>query len=116
MPLAVVILAVVLTACAGVKVSPQRLQVDITPQEVNPGTVVTVRVRAPEGTTKVTGRLDLPGSPVVPLKSRDNGQTWVFVTQIPIDAVWTPGKYRVIIRGIDSQGSELQGESWIDAQ
>ncbi|MBN1594743.1 hypothetical protein JW933_02345 [candidate division FCPU426 bacterium] len=87
----------------------------ITPETVYPGCVVSLQVKAPLGTTDVRGRLDLFGSPVVPLTSDDRGRTWVFITQIPIDAVWQPGKYRAIVEGNGPDGSRLQGEAWVNA-
>lgn len=101
--------------CAGLKPRPMGLTVAITPDTIHPGDVVSVRVDAPEGSRGLRGRLDVSGSPVLPLKTRDQGKTWTFATQIPIDAVWRPGRYKVEIRGEGPGGETLYGETWINA-
>jgi hypothetical protein len=77
--------------------------------------VVKIFVKAPEGTREMLGRLDVAGSPQVPLKTRDQGRTWTFITQIPLAAVWKPGRYRAEVRGTGPDGSVLAGETWITA-
>ncbi|MCK5241969.1 hypothetical protein KAR34_05925 [bacterium] len=101
--------------CAGTQARPDALQITITPEQIYPGCVVSVQVIAPAGTREVTGRLDLLGSPVISLKTKDSGKTWIFITQIPLAAVWQPGKHRVQVQGIARDGSELRGETWIIA-
>ena len=105
-----------LGACAGLPVRHNALEVTIEPDTVYPGVVVSILVLAPPGTREVKGRLDFPGSPAVPLKKADDGVTWTFSTQIPIDAVWQPGRYRALVTGIAADGAELRGEGWIVAQ
>jgi hypothetical protein len=102
--------------CASVQMRPNALQVTITPEQIYPGCVVSAEVIAPPGTREVQGRLDFWGSPVIPLKTKDSGITWTFVTQIPLDAVWEPGKYRIVVNGIAGDGSRVQGEAWIMAR
>jgi hypothetical protein len=108
-------LSLVLGACAGAGVRPDGLQVTISPEKIYPGCVVSISVQAPPGTTNVTARLDFPGSPLIPLKSYAGGQTWIFSTQIPLDAVWQPGKYRAIVEGRTAGGEAVRGEAWIIA-
>ncbi|MEW6516679.1 MAG: hypothetical protein AB1439_07250 [candidate division FCPU426 bacterium] len=102
-------------ACATVPVAGPRLDVTVTPDTIYPGTVVSVRVLAPADTVEVTGRLDWAGSPVVPLKTADQGRTWTFVTQIPWGAVWQPGRYKVLVSGRTAAGESLRGEAWVNA-
>ncbi|NTV51639.1 MAG: hypothetical protein HGA76_01295 [Candidatus Firestonebacteria bacterium] len=104
-----------LPACAGLPVLSGRLEVAVTPEVIHPGDVVKIVVKAPEGTRNVRGRLDVPGSPQLPLKTQDQGKTWTFVTQIPLEAVWKPGRYRAQVRGDGPDGSVLLGETWITA-
>jgi len=104
-----------LSGCAGLPPGPMRLRVSVVPETVHPGDVVRVHILAPAGTREVTGRLDVPGSPVLSLRSRDGGATWDFVTQIPVDAVWKPGKYRVEVRGLLPDDTSVYGETWIEA-
>ncbi len=103
------------TGCAGLMKPAQSLEVNITPQTVYPGSIVTIQVKAPMGTRAVTGRLDIPGSPVVPFKTRDEGRTWTFTTQIPLTAVWTPGRYQIVVQGRAPDGSRCWGETWLAA-
>jgi len=111
-----IVLGLVLAAgCATLPPRPVTLQVRIEPDTIYPGDVVTARVEAPEGTRDAKGRLELPGSPVIPLRTRDNGKTWSFVTQIPIDAVWQPGRYKVVVTAQGPDGVRLIGEAWITA-
>jgi hypothetical protein len=91
------------------------LELSITPAVIHPGDVVRILVKAPAGTKDVRGRLDVAGSPQLPLKTRDQGRTWTLVTQIPLDAVWQPGRYRAEVRGTGPDGSLLVGEAWISA-
>jgi hypothetical protein len=104
-----------LSACASVPLQFGALDVDVTPAVIHPGDVVKITVKAPAGTRDLRGRLDVPGSPTVPLKTRDEGRTWTFVTQIPLDAVWKPGRYRAEVRGTGPEGEPLGGETWITA-
>jgi hypothetical protein len=106
----------VMTGCAGAPLRPTAgVTVAVTPDTVHPGDVVTVRVEVPAGAKTINGRLGVSGSPVLPLRSRDNGRTWTFTTQIPIDAIWQPGRYKVEIRGEGSDGAPLYAETWITA-
>jgi hypothetical protein len=104
-----------LAGCASVPVQFGTLELSVVPQVVHPGDVVRILVKAPAGTSNVRGRLDVPGSPQLPLKTKDQGRTWTLVTQIPIDAVWQPGRYRAEVRGTAADGSVLVGETWITA-
>jgi uncharacterized protein YceK len=103
------------TGCAGLMKPAQILEVTITPQTVYPGSIVTIQVKAPIGTQAVTGRLDMPGSPVVHLKTKDEGRTWTFTTQIPLTAVWDPGRYQIVVQGRAPDGSRCRGEAWVAA-
>lgn len=105
----------VCAGCATVQTAAPRLEVAVVPDTIYPGSIVTVTVLAPPDTIEVTGRLDWAGSPVVPLKTKDQGQTWAFTTQIPWGAVWRPGKYRVVAEGKTSGGETLRGEAWVNA-
>jgi hypothetical protein len=105
-----------LAGCATVPMRSGALQVEIEPQTLHPGDVVSVTVVAPPGTRSMNGRLDLAGSPVLALRSQDEGRTWSFRTQIPLGAVWKPGRYRVEIRGTGAGGEPLGGEAWVTAQ
>jgi hypothetical protein len=104
-----------LSACANLPVKLGGLEVTVAPEIIHPGDVVKILVKAPAGTREVWGRLDVPGSPRVPLKTRDQGSTWTFITQIPLDAIWKPGQYRAQVRGTGPEGNELAGETWITA-
>ena len=104
-----------LAACASVPLQFGTLEVSVVPSTIHPGDVVKIFVKAPEGTRDMRGRLDVTGSPQLPLKTRDGGRTWTFVTQIPLDAVWKPGRYRAEVRGTGPDGSILAGETWITA-
>ena len=102
--------------CAGMPPRPTvALQVVVTPDTIQPGDIVSLRVAAPEGSKNLNGRLGVSGSPVLPLRSTDNGKTWTFVTQIPLGVVWQPGRYKVEIRGTGPGGEPLYGEAWITA-
>jgi len=109
------VLGFIIDGCAGTPVRTDRLQVSISPEKLYPGCIVSVFVKAPAGTKNVTGRLDILGSPVVPLRSKDGGRTWFFITQIPLDAVWQPGRYRAIVQGRAPDGTDLFGEAWVTA-
>lgn len=100
--------------CAHLGVRPAPLNVSLWPAKIYPGTVVTLRVEAPLGTRDVRGRLDLPGSPQLPLRSGDQGRTWTFTTQIPLGSVLVPGKYRGLVEGLGPAGERLAGETWIE--
>jgi hypothetical protein len=113
--LAGILILGLLSACAGIQVKPGSLEVSVTPGILHPGDVVKVVVKAPEGTHDVRGRLDVAGSPQLPLKTRDHGRTWTFTTQIPLDAIWKPGQYRAEVQGVAPDGSLLTGETWITA-
>ncbi|MCD4813245.1 hypothetical protein K8S19_06085 [bacterium] len=104
-----------LAGCAGVNRRSESLHVTITPEKIYPGCVVVAEVIAPPGTTVMTGRLDYPGSPVIPMRTRDGGKTWDFTTQIPLDAFWQPGRYRVVVEGRGPNGSSLSGQTWVTA-
>ncbi len=101
--------------CAGLMKPDQLLEVTITPPAVYPGSTVTIQVKAPTGTQAVTGRLDMPGSPVVHFKTRDEGRTWIFTTQIPLTAVFTPGRYQIIVQGRAPDGARCRGAAWVAA-
>lgn len=101
--------------CATVQTAAPRLEVSVSPDTIYPGSVVTVTVLAPPDTVEVTGRLDWAGSPVVPLKTKDQGRTWTFTTQIPWGAVWQPGRYKVLAAGKTADGETLSGEAWVNA-
>ncbi len=103
------------TGCATLGGRPGGLTVRVDPEVIHPGDVVTVLVEAPAGTRNMTGRLALAGSPQVPLRSSDNGRTWRFRTQVPLDAVWEPGRYRVEINAQGPDGSPLSGDAWVTA-
>jgi hypothetical protein len=101
--------------CASVPLGAPSLHVTVVPETLYAGDVVTVSVTAPEGTRDVYGRLDVGGSPTLPLKTKDHGRTWTFVTQVPLGATWPPGRYKVIVQGKDAQGAPLYGEAWVNA-
>jgi hypothetical protein len=105
----------VCAGCATVPMATPSLEVTVAPDTIYPGSVVSVTVLAPPDTVEVTGRLDWAGSPVVPLKTKDQGRTWTFKTQIPLGAVWQPGRYRVLATGRTAGGEILQGEAWVNA-
>lgn len=111
----VALLAGMAVGCAGLFTRPQTLQVRIEPETIRPGDVVKITVTAPPGTQAVKGRLDVPGSPVLPLRSQENGRVWTFTTQIPLEAVWKPGRYRAVVEGRAADGGSLYGETWITA-
>lgn len=114
-----VVLAVALGAvtagCASLPAGPPRLSVTVVPDTIYAGDVVTVTALAPDGARDVVGRLDVSGSPTLPLKTRDGGRTWTFVTQVPIEATWAPGRYKVIVQGNGPDGSPIHGEAWVNA-
>jgi hypothetical protein len=101
--------------CAGTRVRPEGLAVSVSPEIVRPGDVVTLRAASPVPLAQAQARLDWPGSPRVSLRTADQGLTWKWVTQIPVDAVWQPGRYRVVVEGRTKEGEVLAGESWITA-
>lgn len=107
--------ALLLAGCASLPAGPGGLAVSVEPEVVHPGDVVTLRATAPAGTRDVRGRLDVPGSPVLPLRAEDDGRSWSFTTQIPLDAVWEPGRYRAVVEGVGPNGERVFGETWITA-
>jgi hypothetical protein len=111
----VLIGCLLLAGCASMPVKSGLLVCTVTPSVLHPGDVVKIKVEAPEGTRDMQGSLDVPGSPKLPLKTKDGGKTWTFTTQIPVDAVWKPGRYRALARGIAPDGTVLVGETWITA-
>lgn len=105
---------IILNGCAGWKTKPMHLQVSVKPAVINPGDIVEVTVESTTGLKSVKGRLDLMGSPVVLLKQRDS-KTWVWRTQVPLEAAWKSGDYHVIVEGITLKGQLVYGETWVKA-
>lgn len=104
-----------LAGCAGANRRPESLHVTITPEKIYPGCVVIAEVKAPKGSQGLTGKLDVAGSPVIPLRTKDGGKTWTFTTQIPLDAFWQPGRYRVLVEGLGPDKNRLWGQTWVIA-
>ena len=108
----------VLAAVAGCASAPVRsgdIEVRIEPATVHPGDVVRVEVSAPPETVRVHGRLDVPGSPVLPLRRSGEDPTWTLTTQIPLSTVWEPGVYRAVVTAELADGTIRTGEAWITA-
>ncbi len=103
------------TGCAGLSGKAANVVLEVSPPDIYPGTVVRLTAKSPLPAVEMRGRLDMLGSPVVALRSQDQGLTWTFLTQIPIDAVWQPGRYRAVVEGQTAAGEPLWGEAWIIA-
>ncbi len=110
----ILMMVILATGCAGMPVRPEQLQITIEPRQLSPGAVVTVTVISPVALKTASGRLDLPGMPLIPLKSLD-AKTWIWRTQIPLEASWRPGRYRIVVQGLTTTGETLFGETWITA-
>lgn len=113
--LRIALLGTLAAGCAGLPAGTLGLKVTVVPDTIYAGDVVTVTAVAPDGTRNVVGRLDVGGSPTLPLKTRDGGRTWTFVTQVPIEATWAPGRYKVIVQGNGPDGAPIYGEAWVNA-
>lgn len=103
---------VMVSGCASVAIKPALLQIAIEPQQLTPGTVVTVTVTSPVAMKTVQGRLDLPGAPLISLTPLDS-KTWIWRTQIPLEVSWKPGRYHITVEGLSTAGAALFGETWV---
>ena len=71
----------------------ERIRLQIEPRVLSPGTVVTVKVFAPDDAARVDGLVEMFGSPRYRLKYDKQCACWGGKAMIPIDAMIEPGSY-----------------------
>lgn len=112
--LMVMVSAILIAGCAGLATKNNELTIIIQPKTIMPGRVVTVTAISVKPLTKLAGRIDLLGAPLIPMKSKD-GLHWSWQTQVPMEAAWQAGRYHLIFEGQTISGEKIFGEAWVDA-
>ena len=100
--------------CASVPVSSEILDFTITPDKgIKSGTFITVVVATTENIEKVTGFLDVMGSPKMPLKYNAKKKAWVFAYVIPAAMQVPKGEFLVQIEAVSKSGEVFKAEKSI---